>query len=606
MSHFIFDKRDWAFILHEQLHVSRLLAWDKFSDYDLETFDQVVEEGIRFAVEVMAPINEIGDREGCRVVDGQVKVPEAFKPVYKAHVEAGWLGLIHSPEFGGQGVPLTIAAPIGEATSGAAMAFAMYGGLTHSAGHLIEAFAADELKQRFVEKMYSGTWGGTMCLTEPSAGSEVGDLRTKATPQDDGTFLIEGQKIFISGGDHDMVDNIIHLVLARVEGDPHGTKGISLFIVPKYWVNEDGSIGDRNNVNVVGIEHKMGINGSATCQLSFGEDGPCRGYLVGQQRSGIMYMFQMMNEARIACGQQGAAQANAAYQQALTYARDRVQGPLLTNPGAGSTAIINHPDVRRNLLFMKAYSEGTRALLAQASYWADTALHAPDEAERAFAQDCLDLVTPIAKAYSTDKAFKVCELAVQIYGGYGFLKDYPIEQYLRDTKITSLYEGTNGIQALDLMGRKMRQKGGALFLNYIQRVGAFIAENKDRPELAEAIAGLEAGQAALGEVAFWLQSTAPQDINLAVLQATPFLELFGDVMVGQLLTEQAAIASAALVKRIGTAEPSVEQREQDAEVRFYAGKIETARFFAQEVLAFAKAKARTMTRGSRAALDMVF
>ena len=606
MSHLIFDKRDWNFILHEQLKVSQLLEWDAFSDYDMQTFQTVVDEGIRFSVEQVAPVNEPGDRQGCRVENGQVRVPDVYHPVYKAHTQAGWLGLTHNPEFGGQGVPLTIAAPVMESLSGACMAFAMYGGLTHSAGHLIEAFGTEELKSTYVEKMYSGEWGGTMCLTEPGAGSEVGDLRTRATRQDDGTFLIEGQKIFISGGDSDMVDNIVHLVLARIEGDPHGTKGISLFVVPKYSVNADGSVGESNNVSLVGIEHKMGINGSATCQLNFGEAGPCVGYLVGHERNGIMYMFQMMNEARIACGQQGVSQAHAAYQRALDYARERVQGPDITDRSAGSAPIIVHPDVRRNLMLMKAYAEGTRALAAQASFWADQVKHAPSEQVRAKAQDQLDLVTPIVKAYSTDKAFKVCELAIQIYGGYGFLEDYPVEQYMRDTKITTLYEGTNGIQAMDLVGRKMTMKGGALFMGYLQDLGAFIAANKGNEDVAEVIEALEGAQGALGQTAMWLSQTAPNDVRLALLQATNYLEIFGDVMVGHQLAQQAVIAAAALNEKIGTTKPTVEQRLADEDVKFYAAKIDVAEFFSGEILRLVRSKAKSMTSGNRAALDTVF
>lgn len=606
MSHLIFDTRDWKFILNEQLNVSQMTSWPKFADYDVDIFEQVVDEGVKFAIEKVAPINEVSDREGCKVVDGSVIVPKEFKSVYKQHTQAGWLGLIHSPEYGGQGLPLTISAPITESTSAAAMAFSMYGGLTHAAGHLVEAFGDEKSKNLFVEKMYSGEWGGTMCLTESNAGSEVGDLNSKAIPQDDGTYLIEGQKIFISGGDHDMVDNIVHLVLARVEGDPVGTKGISLFIVPKYWVGDDGSIGERNNVNVVGIEHKMGINGSATCQLAFGDSGPCRGYLVGEERSGIIYMFQMMNEARIACGGQGVGQANAAYQQALQYAKDRVQGSSLVNEGRASTQIINHPDVRRNLMLMRSHSEGMRAMLAQASYWHDAAQYHPDDQQRGTAQDLLDLVTPVVKGWCTDKAFTVCELAVQVFGGSGFLQDYPVEQYLRDTKITSLYEGTNGIQALDLVGRKMRQKGGVLFMTFVQLISEFINENRENDNLSDILERLEEAQGALGKVAFWFQKTAKQDIELAIQQATPFLELFGDVFVGYLLAQQAVIAEQALVEKFDTTYPARNDRKHNNELNYYASKIDTSRFFSEEVLSHAAGKANGMTRGSRSAIDMVF
>lgn len=606
MSHLVFDKRDWNFILHDQLNISQMLEWDAFSDFDAETFQAIIDEGIRFSVERIAPVNEIGDREGCTVVDGEVRVPKAYHPVYKEYVQAGWLGLTHSPEFGGQGVPRIVATPVSESASGACMAFAMYGGLTHSAAHLVENFGSDAIKATYVEKMYSGIWSGTMCLTEPSAGSEVGDLRSRARRQEDGTFLIDGQKIFISGGDSDMVDNVIHLVLARIEGDPEGTKGISLFVVPKYHVNDDGSVGGSNNVSLVGIEHKMGINGSATCQLNFGENGPCVGYLVGEERSGMRYMFQMMNEARIACGEQGVSQANAAYQQALIYARDRKQGKDLTSPQEGSVSILRHPDVRRNFLLMKAYAEGTRCLIAQSAYWSDEAKHAPTEEQRARAQDRLELITPIAKAYSTDKAFKVCELAVQNLGGYGFLEDYPIEQYLRDTKITSLYEGTNGIQSMDLLGRKMRMKGGALFMGYMQDLGAFIAENKETPELAIALKALQGGVAALSQCAQWLMQTAGQDIEGAMQQATPFLELFGDVMVGHQLTQQAAIAVQKLKDNHGETEVSAEARAENEELKFLAGKIDTAAFFGTEVLSLAGAKANALTSGDQSVKQMVF
>lgn len=606
MSHLIFDNRDWNFILHDQLNIAQMLEWDAFSDYDLDTFQTVVDQGVRFSVEKIAPLNEPGDREGCTVVDGAVHVPKSYHPVYKEYVQAGWLGLTHSPEFGGQGAPRIVATPITESASGACMAFAMYGGLTHSAAHLIENYGSDDLKSTYVEKMYAGTWAGTMCLTESSAGSEVGDLTTSAKPQDDGTYLINGQKIFISGGDSDLVENVVHLVLARIDGDPEGTRGISLFVVPKFRVGEDGSVGESNNVSLVGIEHKMGINGSATCQLNFGEAGPCVGYLVGEAREGMPYMFQMMNDARIACGEQAVSQANAAYQQALLYARERTQGRDLTDPAAGSVSILRHPDVRRNFMMMKAFSEGTRCLIAQAAFWSDESKFAPTEEQRQAAHNRLELITPIAKAYATDKAFKVCELAVQVLGGYGFLEDYPIEQYLRDTKITSLYEGTNGIQAMDLLGRKMRLKGGALFMGYMQDLGAFLETNKATEELSEILAALQVGVGALGTCAQWLAQTAQKDIKIAMQQATPFLELFGDVMVGHQLAQQAAIAIAKLKEKHGSVDVSAEARQGDEELKFLAGKIDVANFFGTEVLTLAQAKAAALTSGDQSVTNMVF
>ena len=350
----------------------------------------------------------------------------------------------------------------------------------------------------------------------------------------------------------------------------------------------------------------MGINGSATCQLNFGENGPCVGYLVGEERNGMRYMFQMMNEARIACGEQGVSQANAAYQQALLYARDRSQGKDLTDPGAGSVSILRHPDVRRNFMLMKAYAEGTRCLIAQAAFWSDEAKYAPDEQQRVRAQERLELITPIAKAYSTDKAFKVCELAVQVLGGYGFLEDYPIEQYLRDTKITSLYEGTNGIQAMDLLGRKMRMKGGALFMGYMQDLGAFLEENKDTPELAKILQALQGGVKALSQCAQWLVQTAGNDIQLAMQQATPFLEIFGDVMVGHQLAQQAAIAVKKLKEEHGGVAVSAEDRAENDELKFLAGKIDVAAFFGTEVLSLIGGKANALTSGDESVKNMVF
>lgn len=601
MSHLIFDRRDWKFLMHEQLGFDRLLEISNFEDFDMEMFDVILDEAAKFAVEKIAPINKVGDEEGCHIEDGRVKTPTGYAEVWKEMREQGWNGAAHSPEFGGQGLPYSIVLAIHDAFNGACQAFAMYQGLTSGAGHLIETFGDDGLKNAYVARMYSGEFGGTMCLTEPQAGSMVGDATTSAEPTGDGSYLIEGNKIFISGGDADFYANTVHMVLARVKGDPAGTKGLSLFAVPRVLQDGDGNLTDFNNVEVTGLEHKMGINGSATCSIAFGASGPCQGWLIGEQGQGLPYMFQMMNEARIECGLQGASLANAAYQQALAYAKERKQGPDLEDLKGDSVEIINHPDVRRNLMIMKAYAEGSRALLAQAALYADLAHFGKDE----HAQDMVDLLTPIAKAYPTDKGFKVTELAVQVFGGYGYCREYPVEQYLRDCKIASIYEGTNGIQALDLLGRKMRQKGGALFMTYVQELAKFLPTLDGHEALGSIKDRLTAAQGALGEVAFWISSTAKGDRKLAMMQATPFLELFGDVMVGHKLAEQARIAADRLVELVGTATPSVEQQEADREVAFYAGKVHSARFFAAEVLHFAPAKAHAMTSGERAALDVV-
>jgi alkylation response protein AidB-like acyl-CoA dehydrogenase len=602
MSHLTFDLRDWKFIMHEQLPFAALTELDAFQDFDMDTFDVMLEAAAKFATERIAPLNKVGDVEGCTLVDGKVQTPTGYAEVWQEMREQGWQGAAHTPEFGGMGLPYSIVMAIHEAFDAACIAFTMYTGLTSGAGHLIEVFGSDELKSKYVARMYSGEFGGTMCLTEPQAGTSVGEAATSATPREDGSFSIDGAKIFISAGDADFYDNVVHMVLARVKGDPEGTKGLSLFCVPRHLVGDDGSIGESNNVTVTGLEHKMGINGSATCSMSFGADAPTQGWMVGEQGQGLSYMFQMMNEARLECGLQGVAAANAAYQQALGYARDRKQGPDLDDLKGSATNIINHPDVRRNLMTMKAYAEGTRALLAFATLHADMGHYGGVEQS----QDVIDLMTPIAKAYPTDKGFKVTELAVQIFGGYGYIKEYPVEQYLRDVKIASIYEGTNGIQALDLLGRKMRLKGGMLFMNYVQMLSTFIDSIEAMDGLSSVSKTLRAAQGSLGEVAFWVSGTAKDSRKLAMLQATPFLELFGDVMVGHMLADQARVATDALVARIGTAEPTREQREADQEVAFYAGKVDTAKFFSAEVLIQAPAKAKSMMLGETAALDMVF
>lgn len=608
MSHLIFDSRDWKFILNEQLDLDALLKMPAFADFDRETFEGVFDQAIRFAIDRIAPTYVPSDREGCRAEGGRVVTPTCFTPLWKEMKESGWIAADRAPAFGGMGLPATISVGPVEAMSAACQSFFMYAGLTSGAAHLIETFGADELKHTYVAKMYGGVWGGTMCLTEPGAGTAVGDLTTSATAieGEDGAYWIEGTKIYISGGDASFYENVVHLVLARRKGDPAGTRGISLFAVPRLAVDAKGKTAAFNNVAVTRIEEKLGIHGSATCQITFGGDGPCRGFLVGEACSGLAYMFQMMNEARIMCGVQGIALGNAAYQQALAYARDRKQGADLTNLQGGSVEIINHPDVRRNLMFMKAFGEGTRALAAQGAFWADIAHGHADAEEREKAQNLLELVTPVIKAYSTDKGFKSTELAIQVFGGYGYTKEYVAEQYLRDVKIASIYEGTNGVQALDLVGRKMRMKGGAVFMTYVMELGSFIEANKATAGLEPIFEKLARAQQAMGEVAFWISSTAKGNVKQAMLQATPYLELVGDIMVGHMLALHATIAARKLTAKRGSIAVDRESRENDAELAFLAGKIDVARFFANEILTLAPNKARAMQAGDSSALDMVF
>ncbi|RMH36839.1 MAG: acyl-CoA dehydrogenase, partial [Deltaproteobacteria bacterium] len=456
------DLREIRFRLYEQFHLDELLGQPPFEEWDVEAVDMIIDEVYQFACDKIGPTNRVGDEVGCRLVDGKVITPPGFKEAWDALYEAGYRNVSAPEEHGGAGAPFSVGIATEEFLAGANVAFAMYPGLTVGAAELIAAFGTPEQVGRYVHNMFSGKWAGTMCLTEPHAGSDVGAATTKAIKQPDGTYKIEGTKIFISAGDHDLTENIIHMVLARTEGAPPGTKGLSLFIVPR-----DKLTGGSNDVTVGGIEHKMGINGSATCVLNFGENGNCVGELVGTEECrGMSQMFRMMNFARIGVGVQGMAVASAAYLAALDYAKERKQGPHVSkwkDPTAPKVPIIQHPDVRRMLIDMKARVEGIRALILKLCAHTDRErlLAGKDDEQAAYHKGQVDLLVPIVKAYSSDQAFRVCETAIQVFGGAGYLRDHPVEQYLRDSKIFSIYEGTNHIQAMDLVGRKLPQRGGA-------------------------------------------------------------------------------------------------------------------------------------------------
>ena len=456
----IVDSRDVRFVLFEMLEVDKLTKYRRFADFDKDMFEEVLELAEKIAVNLVYPANAEGDRNPVKYNPDtkEVIIPDGYKPALDAYHEAGFLGLATEQEVGGMGMPHAIAQATTEYFTAASVAFSMYPMLSVGALNLVLGFAPDKLKPIVAEKVLSGEWGGTMCLTEPDAGSDVGALKTKAVKNDDSTYRINGQKIFISSGDNDYYKNIIHPVLARIEGDPPGTKGISIFLTPKYWIGDDGSMGEKNDVICSGIEHKMGINGSATCSLSFGDEGTCKGILMGEERKGMKIMFQMMNEARLYVGLQGEAVSSAAYMHAITYAKNRVQGTdvkEMANPDADSVPIIRHPDVRRMLLSMKSRVEGMRALSYYIGYLIDIT-HVDKGSEQAVeAQALVDFLIPICKAGNTDMAWKVTADAIQVYGGYGYTRDYPVEQYARDAKILSLYEGTNAIQSMDLTMRKL-------------------------------------------------------------------------------------------------------------------------------------------------------
>ncbi len=613
MSEFFLDRRDIEFILYEQFGIDKFSEkFERYKEYTKETYDTILDSAIQFAKEKLAPHRQEADKIGVKLENGKVILPEFYKDSFKEFAELGFIGPTQDEELGGMALPTPVYTALMEVFIAADPSFMFYPGLTAAAANLLAEFGSQEIKEVVIPKMLSGQWTGTMCLTEPQAGTALQGITTKAIPTDEpGVFKIEGNKIFITGGDNDLAENIIHLVLARVPGDPPTTKGISLFLVPKYRFDKEGNITEFNDVKVTAVEEKMGIHASATCALSFGEDGNCYGYLIGEQRRGLPIMFRMMNEARIACGIQGSATANAAFQLALAYAKERKQGPDITKRDSQEwVPIIQHPDVRRNLMIAKAYSEGIRALLQQAATYADFAQHHSDPDVREHYQDLLDLLTPICKAYPTDKGFKVTELAIQVHGGYGYIKEYGVEQYMRDVKIASIYEGTNGVQALDLLGRKMQLKGGGLFLRWIQDTNEFIEKAKEHAaakKFENLIEAVEKAKNKLFEVGFSFQERSQKNLKLSLLGATPFLEMFGHVAVAVLFLQQALIAEEALQKLTEESGKSVEELVNDNEnARFYYNKIKTAQFFIKNILPEAHSIARQIMNEDSSALEVMF
>ncbi len=594
------DLRETRFVLFEQFRAGELLGKPPFENWGVDEVNMVLDEVYRYATEVSGPLNGISD-EGCRIVDGTVTTPPGFKEAWKKLYESGFKSLSIEPEFGGQGALATVTAMVTEMTSGSCTAFDMYPGLTIGAAELIASFGGPGQAERYCPKMHDGTWSGTMCITEPHAGSDVGDSKTTAKQNDDGTYSIKGTKIFISGGDHDLTENIVHMVLARIEGAPIGTKGLSLFIVPKRRIDEEGNSGDSNDVTTLGIEHKMGINGSATAQLSFGENDGCIGELCGTEpHRGMRQMFQMMNFARIGVGIQGLAIASAAYLSAVEYAKERKQGASVTNwkdPAAPRVPIIQHPNVRRMLLDMKARVEGIRALIVKGAWHRDhaVAIGDSDEKLRQYHEGQLELMTPLIKAYSSDQAFSICETAIQVHGGVGYTADFPVEQYCRDSKIFSIYEGTNGIQALDLVGRKLGQAGGANMQAFLGDVQKFIDETKDHADLGPAVAKLAAAHAAVASTAMtfltWFQEGKMDRVPLA---ANRFLDMMSEFTVGWLLLDGAKIS----IEK----QKSVDKK--DADWAFYEGKKHAACFFASHVLPNVPSSASVIADANSSALEI--
>jgi alkylation response protein AidB-like acyl-CoA dehydrogenase len=587
--------QDIRFVLFDQLDIdSEYLKIEKFAGFDHDLYDATIEEARRVAEEVLEPVNKVGDREKVHFDGkGNITTPACFKDAWKVVSEGGWIGIWAPPEWGGTGLPHAMGVMVNELFSGAAMAFCMYMGLTGGAARVIGQFGPAGMREEYAQKMFSGEWGGTMCLTEAGAGSAVGDNRCKAHRTDEaGVYHLEGEKIFISGGDQDLTSNIIHLVLARTLDAPAGSKGLSLFIVPKFHVNADLSAGDRNDARVVSIEHKMGIHGSSTCVLALGTQGVCKGYLVGQEGQGMELMFHMMNEARIGVGIQGVSMAAAAHGCALSYARDRIQGTSIANmrdANAPRVAIIDHPDVRRNLMNQKVSVETMRSLVYRLALWFDMAEHTPDEALKKTLQGRVELLVPIVKSYCTDLGYKVTVDALQTFGGYGYTNEYPVEQFVRDAKITSIYEGTNGIQAMDLLGRKLRMKGGALFMEWMQYVQGELAKASAEGFGPQADA-INKAMGQLGQTAMSLGALGMQGkLDQAMLHAQPFLDMMGNVCLAFEAVEQARVAK----RKMAT----------EGETAFLAQKLLNLDWYVAHHLPAATAIGKAIQSGGDAALD---
>ncbi|GGP42263.1 acyl-CoA dehydrogenase [Shewanella algicola] len=584
--------RDVKFVMQELLECEAHYQHLGYQDASLDMVDAIIGEAAKLTEEVVAPLNQIGDQQGCTWKDGVVTTPDGFKEAYAQYVEGGWPTLSQSEEFGGQGLPHSLNISIAELFSSANHSFAMYPGLSHGALATIEAHGTDAQKQQFMPKLVDGKWTGTMCLTEPHCGTDLGMLRTKAELQADGTYSLSGTKIFISAGEHDLSDNIVHIVIARIPGSPEGNKGISLFIVPKFNVNEDGTISDRNGVNCGSIEHKMGINGNATCVINF--DG-ATGHLIGEPNRGLKCMFTFMNAARIGVANEGVAAAEASFQGALAYAKDRLQMRSISgvkNPNGPADPIIVHPDVRRMLLTQKSIAEGGRALVSYLAQLVDIGHAEKDEAVKADAETKLALLTPIAKAFLSELGFESTSHGVQVFGGHGFIKEWGMEQLMRDTKISCLYEGTTGIQALDLLARKIIGTQGEVLKPFSKDVTVFCQQNIDNPAMAEFIKPIMAYAKEWHEITVLIGGKAMKNPDEIGGASVDYLMYAGYVTLAFFWAKMAKVAQDKLAA--GTTETA-----------FYEAKIKTAQFYMQRMLPRAKGHAACIANGvdSMMALD---
>ncbi|WP_242359940.1 acyl-CoA dehydrogenase [Anaeromyxobacter sp. SG17] len=586
--------RDMQFVLRELAPIDEVARLPGCGEVNLELAEAILAEAGKFAAGVLSPLNVVGDREGARVVgEGEVVTATGWRGAYRSFVEGGWNALSCSPEYGGQGVPRLVSALVEEMWNAANLSFALCPMLTRGAIEALELKGSEELKGRYLPKLTSGEWAGTMVLTEPQAGSDLSAVRTRAVRQPDGSYRLEGQKIFITYGEHDLAENIVHLVLARTPDAPEGVKGISLFVVPKFLVNADGSLGARNDVRCVSLEHKLGIHASPTAVLAFGDKDGAVGWLVGEENRGLEYMFITMNAARFSVGLEGVGIAERAYQLALACARERLQGTELGTRSKEKVAILRHPDVRRMLLLMKSRTEAMRAVACVTAAAMDTARCHPEAEQRARSQAFVELMIPIVKAWSTDNAIDIASLGIQVHGGMGFIEETGAAQLFRDSRITSIYEGTNGIQAIDLVGRKVARDGGETIRLVMAEMREVVTRlEQEKSETLSAIAArLRDGVTALEQAVQFVVATFGPDVRRAAAGAVPFLELFGTVAGGWQMARAALAAHRHLEAGTG-------------EAGFLRAKISTARFYADHVLVRAGGLARTVVADADAVLAL--
>lgn len=580
--------RDINFVLKEVLncdkHFASLATREEVSE---DLMDAIISEGAKFSENVLSPLNQIGDQQGCTWSESGVTTPEGFKEAYQQFAEGGWPSMTANPQFGGQGLPNSLGLVVTEMVSSACWAWGMYTGLSQSAARLLETYASDELQETYLAKMTDGTWGGTMCLTESHCGSDLGLLRTKADINADGSYNVTGTKIFISGGEHDMMENIIHLVLARVEGAPAGTKGISLFVVPKFLPDENGEVGERNGVHCGSIEHKMGIKASATCVMNFDS---AKGFLVGEENRGLNAMFHMMNSARLGTALQGLSAGEASFQGALAYARDRLQMRSLSgpkNPDGPADPLIVHADVRRMLLTQKAFAEGSRAFIYWVAQLVDTFYFSGDEEERNKAEELSELLTPIAKAFVTETGLESANYGMQVFGGHGFISEWGMEQIVRDLRISTLYEGTTGIQALDLLGRKVMGSGGKQLMVFTKIIHQFCKEQQDKPSMAPFVEKLQTLNAEWGDITGKLGEKAMNNADEVGAASVDYLMYSGYVSLAFMWARMASIAL-----------------DGDADDAFLKAKIQTAQFYYQRILPRTESHKLAMLNGADSVMAM--